>query len=139
MNDPWWIWLITAAGPACLALGIWLNRRDEGERDRSWVRTDGRMLGWHHARDTRRRSRPIVRFQTADGQSVRGMPRWAWDVGIYLQRRKPVPVWYDPEEPERFDTRVWPLDRRWMLLMVVGAVLSIMFVVFPLFVWLISL
>ena len=66
-------------------------------------------------------------------------PRWAWDVGIYLQRRKPVPVWYDPEEPERFDTRVWPLDRRWMLLMVIGAVLSIMFVVFPLFVWLISL
>lgn len=139
MNDPWWVWMMTMSGPVCLALGIWLNRRAEAERDRSWVRTDGRMLGWHHGSHARKNSRPIVRFQTAEGRSVRGMPRWAWNVGIYFQRRSPVPVWYDPDDPEQFDARVWPLDRRWMLLIMVGATLCTMFVIFPLFVWLISL
>jgi hypothetical protein len=141
MNDPWWVWMITVTGPVCLALGVWLNRRAENERDRTWVRTDGRVLGWHHGRqsETKKNSRPIVRFETSEGRSVRGMPRWAWDIGIYLQRRKPVPVWYDPADPEQFDARVWPLDRRWMLLILIGALLSMMFVAFPVFVWIIAL
>lgn len=66
------------------------------------TKVTGAIVGWRHSGGGTNVSTPTVQFTTRDGREVTRTLNGSVDIGIY--REKPVPVWYDPEDPERFST-----------------------------------
>lgn len=94
-------------GLVLVAAGTWLVTSQRRARER-WVRVDGSYEGPSQAIESAATS--IVRFRTLEGREILGSPRTSTDVGVYPSGRT-VPVWYDPDDPERFETQVLAADR----------------------------
>lgn len=91
------LWLgFAALGPLTLALGLWRWFRLRAWRQRA-VRTQGTLVDWEHDST----SAPVVEFTTREGRLVRKLYVRSGDSGYYPVG-KPVPVWYDPADPEDF-------------------------------------
>lgn len=95
------IQLFAAIGPLLFIGGVvhlLVARSIRGRR----TKVTGAIIGWNHSGAGTNVSTPTVQFTTRDGQEITRNLSGSVDIGIY--REKPVPVWYDPDNPERFST-----------------------------------
>jgi hypothetical protein len=128
--------LLMALGPVVLAVGLMLMRRHDAPRPTQVV-SEGTVLRWEHrpvgstVAPRELGSLPVVRFSTAQGRQVEGMPRWAADRGIYRSGHR-VEVRYDHDDPTSFVIRQGWLDRPYAYVVLAGAGLTFLTLVLPL-------
>lgn len=115
------IFAFIGLGILLIAAGLWRITAQRTARER-WVRVDGVFEGASVGIENAATS--IVRFRTREGREIVGSPRISTDVGIYPEGRT-IPVWYDPENPERFETEVQASDRLFGPLLVTAGLLPL--------------
>ncbi len=110
-------------GLTLLAAGIAV-RTVRYRRLERWVRVDGVTVGSSPG-GAGEPTATVVQFTARFGRIVTGTPRSFSDTGFYPTGRT-VPVWYDPDNPERFEANVNFFDRhRGLLLILPGALMSL--------------
>ena len=128
--------LVAAVGPVLLLVGLLLMRRRDDPGPSQAV-AEGTVMRWDHTpvgatvAPRELRSLPVVRFRTADGTEVEGLPRWAADRGIYRTGHR-VEVRYDRDDPSAFRVRQGWLDRPAAYVVLAGAALTFLTLVLPL-------
>ena len=91
---------------------LWQRRRQDARR-RRWAAVRGTVTGerWQgHGVGDNSSSDPVIVFRTEDGTEITGSPRGGMYLGMNIVGRE-VPVWYDPQNPHRFEARIYALDR----------------------------
>jgi hypothetical protein len=119
-GPPLLAWGLIALGALLILVGT-ARTAAQQRRFRSWTRTTGQVvdepLGVGAAPGRGRRM--VVEFDSERGP-VRGSPRWStWNGVSRIGRR--VDVWYDPQQPDRFDALTGLSDRAGYLWYLVGA------------------
>lgn len=113
--------VVSALGPLLLAFAVWRYLRGARLR-REWTRVDGQIVSWEHTRlEDSSISNPLIRFTTREGRQVEQVKQWTLDIGWY-PKNTTVPVWYDPQDPQRFYAELFGVDRMGCLPLV-GALL----------------
>jgi hypothetical protein len=127
------LWLRLGSGAFLILLVGYavFRRRRQDERRRRWSPVRGTVVdenwtGYGAGGDSS--YTPVVAFRTTDGVEVHGSPRGGMYLGMPIVGRE-VPVWYDPADPQKFEARIYALDRDGSMALLIAIVPAVLFFV----------
>ncbi|MBT0772644.1 DUF3592 domain-containing protein [Kineosporia sp. J2-2] len=111
----------------CVAVGL-LRRRRQDDLRRSWPQVPGEVVGTRAPIGGGARHQPVIRYRTQEGETITLIRESGVSIATPVTGRR-VPVWYDPADPQRFRTQVYPVDRHGSFSFGVAVLLAVIFLV----------